>query len=145
MPRFMLLGLALLIGAALPLQAGLNAQLRQFVGSPLRSALANFGVGLIALALLVAITGGDQPALRQSAWWMWLGGLLGAAFVTGTVILAPRLGATALVAAIVAGQLTAAVVIDHFGLVGYRVLPVSWSRLAGVALLFLGVLLIQRR
>jgi bacterial/archaeal transporter family-2 protein len=145
MPRFVFLALALLIGAALPIQAGVNAQLRYIVGSPLRSALANFAVGLIALVVLVLVTGGDQPALRQSSWWMWVGGLLGAAFVTGTVVLAPRLGATALVGAIVAGQLAAAVLIDHFGLVGYRVVPASWTRIAGVALLFLGVLLIQRR
>lgn len=145
MPRGALLLVGMLVGAGLAMQAGVNAQLRQFVGSPFRAALANFSVGLVALVCIVLLTSGNPPAFRATAWWMWIGGLLGAAYVVGSVLLAPRLGATALAGTLVAGQLLAAVAFDHWGLLGYVVVPLSGRRALGIALLLAGVLLIQRR
>lgn len=145
MSRALLLMFGMFAGAMLTTQSGVNSQLRVFLGSPFRSALVNFSVGAIVLLAIVLLAGGQPLMIKQSSWWMWIGGLLGIVYVVSTVALAPRLGATVLTATLVAGQLTAAVVLDHFGLVGFRVAPVSWPRLLGIALLFLGVLLIQRR
>lgn len=145
MSRVLWLGVALAIGAALPIQAGVNAQLRQIVGGPLRAALASVLISSLALVVIVPWLGGQPMTLRQSAWWMWLGGVLGAAYVTGSLVLAPRLGATTLIASLVAGQLIAAVLMDHFGWVGYPIVPVAWPRLIGIALLLAGMVLIQRR
>jgi transporter family-2 protein len=145
MPRFVLLSLGLLIGAALPVQAGVNSQLRQVVGSPYRAGLISVLVSSLTLGVVSLMSLGLSIQLRESAWWMWLGGVLGAAFVTGSIVLAPRLGATTLVAAVVAGQLSLSVVLDHFGLLGYPVAPISWPRVLGIVLLVAGVLLIQRR
>jgi transporter family-2 protein len=64
-------------------------------------------------------------------------------YVAVSGIVAPRLGAAALIGAVVAGQLTAALLIDQFGLVGFPVQLVSPGRVSGVVCLFAGVLLIR--
>jgi bacterial/archaeal transporter family-2 protein len=142
-----LLVIAALVGALLPLQAGINAQLRVAFSDPLTTALASFLVGAAGLgaALLASrATVGPVTAWEHSAWWHWTGGLLGAAYIVAAVILAPRLGAAALTAAVVAGQMAASVALDHYGLVGFPEHPVSLARLAGAALVILGVVLVQR-
>lgn len=133
------------MGALLPVQAGMNARLREALGSPYRASFVSFFVGTVALVVLVLLTRGEPAEPRQAPWWAWVGGLIGATLVTGAVVLTPRLGAAALFAALVAGQLTAAAVIDHFGLVGYPVLPFSSSRAVGIVLLLAGALLVLRR
>lgn len=143
-----LLFLALLAGAVLPFQAGINAQLRLTLGHPILTALVSFAVGTAALAVWCVVGQVPLPtgaSLARGAWWHWLGGLLGALYISATVVLAPRLGATALVALIVAGQLFASVLLDHFGLVGYARRPADLGRIVGVVLLMAGVLLVVRR
>jgi transporter family-2 protein len=78
-------------------------------------------------------------------WWAWTGGILGAGYITTAVVVAPRVGALALMALVIAGQLLAALVLDHFGLLGLRKIPITSSRLAGAALLLLGLFFVLRR
>jgi transporter family-2 protein len=73
-----------------------------------------------------------------------VGGLLGAVYVLTTIILAPKLGAATLIAAVVAGQMMASLILDQYGLVGFPVHPVSALRLLGAALVIAGVVLVQR-
>jgi bacterial/archaeal transporter family-2 protein len=139
---------AILIGIALPVQSGINAQLRVSIGSPLLAALVSFVVGTIALlglniALRVPLPTGDT--MGRIPLWHWVGGLLGASYIYAAVVLAPRLGAATLVAAIVAGQMVSSVILDHYGWVGYAQQPVTAGRFVGVILVIGGVLLIQRR
>jgi transporter family-2 protein len=143
-----LLPVALLLGALLPVQVGVNARLRAVVGHPVLAAAISFAVGALALAALAAAAGAlrlPASAAARVPWWGWTGGLLGAAYILGAILLAPRLGAAAFTAAIVAGQLLAALLVDHFGAIGFARQPVTPGRLAGAALLALGVLLVQRR
>ena len=86
---------AVAAGAMLPIQFGINAQLASWVGSPLRATLVSFVVG--AAVLLVAtlvfarsVSGGRE--LDAAPWWVWLGGFLGAFYVLGSVVTAPKLG-----------------------------------------------------
>lgn len=142
-----LLLLAIVIGSLLPIQTGINAQLRTFLGHPATTALVSFGVGTIGLLAAVLSLGIPVPlavAWSQSAWWQWTGGLLGAIYIAGVVVLAPRLGAGTLIAAVVGGQMAASLVLDHFGLVGFPQHPISGVRLLGAGLVILGVALIQR-
>jgi len=139
---------AFLIGIGLPVQSGINAQLRLGVGQPLLAAVISFLVGTLALlglnvALRVPLPTGETVA--RIPLWHWVGGLLGAAYIYAAVILAPRLGAATLIAATVAGQMVASVVLDHFGLIGFAPQPLTTGRAAGVLLVIGGVLLIQRR
>ena len=142
-----LLLLAVLIGCLLPLQTGVNAELRNSLGNPIATALVSFGVG--TAALLVAILWLRIPvplaeAWSQTAWWQWTGGLMGAIYIAAVVVLAPRLGAGTLIAAIVGGQMAASLMVDHFGYLGFPEHPISGLRLLGAALVMLGVALIQR-
>ncbi len=138
--------LALAAGAMIPFQAGINAQLAQFVHGPIRAALVSFLVGTVLLLVAAAVVPRPWPSfskLSAAPWWIWIGGALGAFYVAVSVIAAPRLGAAALIGAVVAGQLMAALLVDQFGLVGFPVQHVSPGRIAGVACLFAGVLLIR--
>jgi bacterial/archaeal transporter family-2 protein len=139
--------LAVLAGAMLPVQTGVNVQLRGLLGEPLAAALMSFLVGTVGLVAVVALFGVPVPvsaAWSRGAWWHWSGGLLGAGYIAGTVVLAPRLGATTLIAALVAGQMMASLIVDHYGWVGFAEHPVSPLRLAGAALIVAGVVLVRR-
>jgi transporter family-2 protein len=85
-----------------------------------------------------------RSAWTTTSWWQWSGGLLGAVYVVATIVLAPRLGAATLIAAVVAGQMIASVLLDQYGLVGFPVHPLSALRLLGAGLVIGGVVLIQR-
>ncbi len=139
--------LALAAGVMMPVQAGINALLGAQVKSPVLAATVSFTVGTLFLVLVCLLMRISVPAL--SVWeklplWMWTGGLLGAFFVTTTIILAPKLGAVALLASLVTAQMTASLLLDHFGLIGYPVQPVNLWRIIGVMFLILGVVLVQK-
>jgi transporter family-2 protein len=139
--------LALLAGAMLPVQTGVNVQLRGLIGHPITAALVSFLVGSVGLA--VAAVAARAPltlvgAWTRSEWWHWSGGLLGAVYIVGTIVLAPRLGAATLVAALVAGQMIMSLVIDQYGWVGFAEHPISPLRLLGAALVVGGVVLVHR-
>ena len=139
--------LAVLAGAMLPVQTGVNVQLRGLFGNPLAAALVSFVVGTLGLAAVVALWRIPVPmgtAWSRGTWWHWSGGLLGAVYIVGTVVLAPRLGAAALIAALVAGQMLASLIVDHYGWVGFAEHAVSPIRLAGAALIVVGVILVRR-
>jgi transporter family-2 protein len=139
--------LALLAGVLLPIQAGVNAQLRASLGEPLMAALVSFLVGTVGLAALTIALRLSVPAtaaFTRTPWWHWAGGLLGAGYVVATIVLAPRLGAATLIAAVVAGQMVASLVLDQYGLVGFPIHPITGARVLGAALVIGGVLLIQR-
>jgi transporter family-2 protein len=141
-----LLLLAALAGALLPVQAGVNAQLRATLGDPLAATLVSFLIGSVALGLVMVgarIPLHLAPALGRAPWWHWTGGLLGAVYVALIIVLAPRLGAAALIAAVVAGQMLASLALDHWALVGFEPHPLSVQRLLGAALVIGGVALVR--
>jgi transporter family-2 protein len=73
----------------------------------------------------------------------WLGGILGGFYVTAAAVTAPHLGAVTLIAFVVAGQSVASLVVDHFGWVGFEEHHLSAGRLAGMALVVVGVVLVR--
>ncbi|PKN08731.1 MAG: hypothetical protein CVU73_05655 [Deltaproteobacteria bacterium HGW-Deltaproteobacteria-8] len=144
--RPLIMLIALLAGALMPVQAGINARLREFLGDPLVASLVSFSIGTVTLALVVLTMRIPLPSLAMAAqapWWTWIGGAMGAFFVAVTVILAFKLGATGLMAWIIAGQLVGSVLLDHHGAIGFAVREASWQRLVGVALLFGGAVLVN--
>lgn len=145
---FSMLALMIVGGLGLALQAAMNTRLRVGVQSPALSALISFLVGGVALAL-VTLSGvlgrGRWPQSDALPWWAWLGGLLGAFYVTATVVAVPRIGAALMIACTVLGQLVAALALDQFGWLGVPRIPFSPWRALGAILLFAGVLLMQHR
>jgi bacterial/archaeal transporter family-2 protein len=133
-------------GAMLPVQFGINAQLARWIDSPLRASLVSFAVGTLvllvaAIPLLRGWPGGDR--LSGAPWWIWIGGALGAFYVLGSIVVAPKLGAVTLVGLILAGQTVVSLLVDHFGWVGFEEHPVTPGRVLGVALLAAGVILVR--
>jgi len=138
--------LALAAGFCLPAQAGINAQLNLWSRSAVLTATISFAVGTLALAVYTLILRVPWPsgaAVSRYPWWIWTGGFLGAFLVASTVVLAPRLGAASMISLIIAGQMFASLLLDHFGWLGYQVHPVSGLKMLGAALLVGGVVLIR--
>ena len=139
--------LAFVSGLLLTVQVGMNAALRTPFGNPGTAALANFVVGTVGLVGYLLITRAEWPgraALTGAPAWAWFGGLLGAFYVASSVIVGPRLGAAALLALTVFGQIVASLVVDHYGWLGFPQHPFNLTRLAGALLLLAGVILIVR-
>lgn len=140
--------LAFLAGVALAVQIPVNVQLRLGVGHPTISACISFVVGALVLAVYVLVARVPLPsaaALVAIPWWAWLGGALGAYYVSSSILLGPKLGAALFVTLMIAGQLVAALAIDHLGWLGVAAQPINAWRLAGVGLAAAGVYLIQRQ
>jgi transporter family-2 protein len=138
--------LALAAGMFMPVQAGINTRLASVVGGSIVAAFVSFLVGTLVLGAVLAATGQGVPVARawpQTSWWYWVGGALGAFFVTATVILAPRIGAGSMVALTLAGQLIASMVLDNYGLLGFPEIAFGAKRMIGILLLGAGVYLIR--
>ncbi len=135
---------AIVAGTFLPLQAGVNTRLAAYVGGPVRASMISFAVGALALLVVVLLfyrSGGVHA--KHAPWWVWTGGLLGAFYVTSTVVVPVRIGAAPFFALLVAAQLAMGVLIDRFGWIGFPERGLSPLRLVGVVLLVAGVLLVR--
>jgi transporter family-2 protein len=146
--KYLIYGLPFLAGVAMATQAAVNGQLRQSVGSPFPAAFLSFLVGTLASGLVLLLS--QQPIpnweqLRSKPPYYYSGGLLGAFFVTAIILSVQRLGAAAMFALLVAGQLLTALLYDHFGIAGLPENPLTGKALLGVLLLVTGVYLIYRR
>ncbi len=140
--------LALICGAVLTAQVGSNTLLGKSLNNPYIPAAANMVTGLIFTFLLLLIVHRPVPSLaqlRSAPWWTWLaGGFLGVAYLTGNILLAPRLGAGALVGLVVTGQLLFAVAADNFGWLGFEPHAATLWRGLGCLLMMGGVALIAK-
>lgn len=144
--KWMYVFLALIAGATMPLQAGINLRLRHALGDPVWAALISFAVGTMAL-LVYGVATRPIPTMGMAASapaWAWTGGVCGAFFVTVTILLAGQIGATTTMAWLLAGQFSAALLLDHFGLISFDVHAISLPRIAGVILLIVGATLVNK-
>jgi transporter family-2 protein len=133
-------------GTAIGAQAPINGELGRSIGT-FQAATVNFAVGLLLLLAIVAIAEGGFGRfgdIGQAPWWALLGGACGVAIVSASIVGVGHLGAGGVTAAVVAGQLTASVVIDQYGLFGVEKQSLTAAKLAGIAMLALGVYLIVR-
>lgn len=135
-----------LAGGATALQAPTNAKMMGAVGSPVNAAFVSFAVGTAALGILAVIlqTRPDMVAARALPWYAWVGGLYGAIFVVAAAWGVPRLGVALTITLMVAGQLLIGLILDHFGAFGTAAHPLNLGRVAGVALVIVGVVMVRR-
>jgi transporter family-2 protein len=140
--------LAMICGAVLTAQVGSNTLLGRSINNPYIPAAANMVTGLIFTVLLLLIVHRTVPSvaqLRTAPWWTWLaGGFLGVAYLTGNILLAPKLGAGALVGLVVTGQLLFAVAADNYGWLGFEPHAATLWRGLGCLLMMGGVALIAK-
>jgi transporter family-2 protein len=138
--------LALGAGVSVAVQQVVNGGLRTALGSPAWAGFASYLGGLLTMIVVLLALGETFPswkAVANTPLWAWSGGVLGGVFILLMILLLPSLGAATLIALVVAGQMAAAIALDHFGAFGLAQHPVSLSRLAGAALLIAGVVLIR--
>ena len=140
--------LPILAGVAVATQTAINGQLRIVVNSPLVAALISFSVGTLALIALVLVTRQEIPAISQqygAATYKFMGGLLGAFFITSVIVSVQRMSVANLLALVVAGQLITALLFDHFGILGVKQSPVTLTRALGALALIAGAYLINKK
>ncbi len=134
------------VGGLIALQAPINSQLGRSVGT-FQAAFVSFILGTILLAVIAALAKGGlgQVAEARSLSWYYLtGGILGAIYVTTVLVTVRSLGAGPVVAATIAGQLSASLVVDQLGILGVEKDPITVTKVVGVLLLAAGVFLIVR-
>jgi len=139
---------SLLIGAILPVQAVLNTKLGRQTGGPLISSLLSFLGGVICLFIINLFANytalSHMKLLSVSPWYVWMGGFLGAIFVSCIIFVNQQQGVALTFALVVAGQIFISLVIDHFGLFGSIVRPVSIPKIIGALLIVAGLFLIKK-
>lgn len=146
MSIFVPIFMAALVGIFLSVQTGVNMQLQQhwaLAAAP--AALASLSIGALTTLAYILITRTPVPPLPgTTSIWHWTGGVLGSYTVIAMILLAPRLGMGTLTAVVLAAQLGSALVLDHYGLIGFATRDFTWQRLLGLALMIGGVIMIQK-
>ncbi|WP_201860442.1 DMT family transporter [Microvirga soli] len=133
----------LLGGVFLSAQAPINAALAKSLGDPVLAACISFGIGFLILAVVSAFRGAwpSGSAVAAAPWWSWLGGLLGAFYVAIVIWGVPQLGVVSTVAALIFGQVVAALVLDALGAFGLPVQAITWQRLLAAGMILGGLVL----
>ncbi len=131
------------VGVGFAIQAPLNASLGRAIGSGVAAAALSFGVGFAAL-LILTLAFSDAAALGRVfgvSPVLWLGGLLGAGVVWAMLWAVPTIGILTAFAALLLGQLGAALVLDAVGAFGAPVTPITPTRLLAMVLVAGGLIL----
>ena len=140
---FVYLIIALAAGIALATQSAINTQLAKAMsGEAVIATFISFAVGTIVLffiALVKTDLWGNLSTIPSQPWWKLIGGVLGAVVVFTTVLLAPKLGITAMLFFIIVGQLITATIIDHFGLIGMPIREVNITKFIGLIIVAFGL------
>ncbi|RUQ14399.1 DMT family transporter [Corynebacterium genitalium] len=137
--------LGVLVGVGSAVQTAVNGYLGTIAGSSMHAGEINLAVGAVLLLVAALVTSPRQLARRpeRGPWWMWLGGLVGATFVISGATLAPLLGTATTVIAFNAGTIAAGQALEARGAFGARKNPLTATRLAGLVVIFLGVLAVR--
>jgi transporter family-2 protein len=147
MSRTLAVAVGIGAGCLVGMQAPVNARLGKAVGS-VQAATFSFLVGTALLLVIAAFVNGGLGQLGnvgRAPWWALVGGLLGAVYVTVALIAVRTLGASGLTAVVITGQLAISVAIDRFGLFGLARQHIDASRVVGLVLLLVGVVLVVRK
>jgi len=144
MEKLGLIILAIFAGFSNAFQAPVNAALGKFVGV-VESSCISFSVGALALLVVSLVAGkGSFLKIAGAPPHLWIGGFLGAFFVTVALFVVPKIGAAVMIASVITGQMAAALIIDQFGVLGIPKNPVDLYRIGGLAFLAVGIKLLSK-
>ncbi|KAJ56518.1 membrane protein [Actibacterium mucosum KCTC 23349] len=131
-------------GIGIPILAALNARLGQHMGSPVAAAVVLFVVAFLTATAVVLVAGpGALSQVTTAPRHLLLAGCLIAFYVLTITWIAPKFGVGNAVFFVLLGQLISAAAIDHFGLFGAQISPLSLARAAGIGVMALGVAITQ--
>jgi bacterial/archaeal transporter family-2 protein len=106
--------------------------------------LVSLTCALVALLVWERSFAGVRAALHEPV-WLWLGGVMSVFIVVAITVGPPRIGVTATIAIVIAGNLLSAALIDRLGLFGVEQVGLSWPRILGFVLLAAGAALTLKR
>ena len=136
--------IGILVGMGLSAQTGINGRLRRSLCSPFLTSFVSFVISTIFILIWVLIqtrlSWVSMDLFDEQPFWIWFGGLFGCIFLTGNILLFPKLGAVQTVIFPVIGQIIAGSLIDEFGWFGAPVLPIEWNKIVGLGLVLVGVI-----
>ncbi len=145
--KYILTGVALLIGGLLAVQGSINSQLGGILKSPFLAAFISFFVGTLTLFVLNVLMRAELPPkaiIAEIPLYLFIGGVIGAIYVSSAIILIPKIGVATMLGASIGGQMIVASIIDHYGFFNIAIHPISTGRIVGILLLIVGVFLIER-
>ena len=132
-------------GTGIPVLAALNAALGGYIGSPAAAATVLFMVAMVASGMVAIGTGIEGfSGMISAPKHLFLAGVLIAFYVLSITFIAPKIGVGNAVFFVLLGQLISAALIDHFGLFGANISPLSLTRAAGISVMALGVWITQQ-
>ncbi len=131
-------------GVLVSIQLPMNTVLQRYVGFWEGIFVVNLTGAVVAGAIVLTVGKGNLHGIFQAPLYSLLGGALGVVIVALSTFIVPHIGVAAAVSVFIAGQLVTALVVDTLGAVGQSTIPLSWERLAGVAMLLVGVWLTLR-
>jgi len=139
--------LALIAGAAISLQATMNAQLGQLLKNALVATTIAFTSSLVFILLGLAAFNREWPqreAIQSVPHYLWFsGGLFSAFAVASFYWLIPKMGIGPMMSYALTGQLLFAIIAGHFGWFQLPITLISPLKLVGVGALILGIVLIN--
>lgn len=146
MDKLLWILLAFVAGSLLPVQAGVNAKLGKAAESPMHAVFISFLVGALGVLLYILLTKQSisWSGLKTAPTYAWVGGLLGAFYVTVVIFAFPHLGPGLTFAFIVTGQMLFTVVLEHFNILVANPHPINGPRLVGVLLVIIGAIMIRK-
>jgi bacterial/archaeal transporter family-2 protein len=139
--------LASAAGLAGAVQAAVMGELGERVGivpALAFAVLVSLTCALVALLVWERSFAGVRAALHEPV-WLWLGGVMSVFIVVAVTVGPPRIGVTATIAIVIAGNLLSAALIDRLGLFGVEQVGLSWPRILGFVLLAAGAALTLKR
>ena len=144
MSTLFLIGIAVMAGVAVTLQAQFMGLIDRSMGTLTSVFITYTGGGLVITLLLAALRGGNFRNWQSVPWYAYGAGLLGLIIVGSIGYVVPRLGVAKGFTVIVASQFLIASLIDHFGFFGATVRPLDMTRSLGLCFMLLGVWLVVR-
>ena len=138
--------MVVIAGAFLPMQGSMNSKLAKAGENPVYASMISFTIGVLALVTYILLTSQNVSwkGLKDAPSYSWLGGVLGAFYVTVIVFAFPKIGPGLTFGLVVAGQLITSIVMEHFQIMGTPHQPISLGRIVGVLLIIIGVVAVKK-
>lgn len=146
MNKLMWVIMAFISGAFLPIQAGLNTKLGKAGESPVHASTISFVVGTVTLLLYILFTqqSVSWEGIKSAPGYVWIGGVLGAFYVTVIILAYPQLGPGLTFGLVVAGQLIISALLEHFNVLVAQQQSISPMRVLGIVLVVVGVVIVRK-
>lgn len=131
------------LGVFLTWQGPVNAEAARRLGSPALAAVLSLGMSVVLVVIFALFTVREKPdwgLAAASPWWTWIGGITGAVFVVGSLLVVPKTGSVLFLLSVILGQMIGAITADSLGLWGLQQTSISPMKILAIALVLAGAI-----